>query len=130
LLLFKNNFTSAILSSFFTFDLDCSPFLAIIVSYPSGQVAIIVSRSCRGSPGFYTVAYGNTNQPRNMLACFTPSGRGSCYRADGSIWFVAGAKAGWLTTEDCLIGSRWEWPESDGKLEQPITIQVSVLLYN
>ena len=47
-------------------------------SYPSGRVAVITSKcTAPGSGGYYTIAYSDAVDAK-MLACFTPTGRGSC----------------------------------------------------
>ncbi len=61
--------------------------LNLVLSYPSGRVAIVTSSCGVGRPGYYTIAYDDTPEQR-MLAAFTPSGRGCCYHENGNRCFI------------------------------------------
>lgn len=54
------------------------------VSYPSGRPAMMYSAAGFGRPGYYTIVYEDGIDSK-MLACFTPSGRGVCYHANGIV---------------------------------------------
>ena len=63
---------------------------------------------------------------KSMLACFTPSGCGCCYRDDGSIQFIATDTGGWTMEADGTVTKKWDWPAANGKLAEHISIQVSI----
>ncbi|KAL3852051.1 hypothetical protein ACJMK2_015740 [Sinanodonta woodiana] len=53
-----------------------------VVYYPSGRPAVIYSASGLGRAGYYTIVYEDGLDSK-MLACFTPTGRGVCFHANG-----------------------------------------------
>ncbi|XP_062584054.1 uncharacterized protein LOC134245821 isoform X4 [Saccostrea cucullata] len=97
-----------------------------VVYYPSGRSAIVYCSAGAelGRPGYYLLAYDDTNDHR-MLACFTPSGRGVCYSANGNIRFLSTEKGGHLSEPDGTIVRKWKWPVNNVKLTTPVNIQLN-----
>ena len=59
-------------------------FNTILLSYPSGRVAICAIYPGANITGRYTIVYGDSvDSP--MLAIFVPAGQGCCYHKNGSI---------------------------------------------
>ena len=76
-----------------------------------------------GRTGFYTIVYDDTPD-RRMMACFTPSGRGSCYHNNGVVRFLSTETGGTLAEPDGAVTKRWKWPGASGKLPVSIIFQV------
>ena len=85
---------------------------------------MVASAAGFGHSGFYTVAYDDDFDMR-MLACFTPSGRGVCYHANGYIRFLATNKGGHIADRSGRIERRWKWSPGGVKIITPVSFQVS-----
>ncbi|CAH1784840.1 unnamed protein product [Owenia fusiformis] len=97
------------------------------VFYPSGRTAIIHSAGANSHPGTYTLVYDDTPD-KKLLAVFTPTGRGSCYHANGNVRFVATPEGGTVSEIDGSISKRWKWPPNSCKLPASIVFNLSAHL--
>ncbi|XP_038045416.1 uncharacterized protein LOC119719994 [Patiria miniata] len=89
------------------------------VFYPSGKLAIILSKAGFGRPGYYTIAY-NDNASHDMLAEFTPTGRGSCYHPNGMVRFLSTEKMGMLMDAEGVVVRKWAWPLPHLRMATPV----------
>ncbi|KAL3852029.1 hypothetical protein ACJMK2_015718 [Sinanodonta woodiana] len=95
-----------------------------VVYYPSGRPAVIYSASGLGRAGYYTIVYEDGLDSK-MLACFTPTGRGVCFHANGIASFLATEKGGHLTTANGSIERKWKWPASTTKMASPVVLTLN-----
>ncbi|XP_022109062.1 uncharacterized protein LOC110989186 [Acanthaster planci] len=89
------------------------------VFYPSGKLAIILSKAGFGRPGYYTIVY-NDNTSHDMLAEFTPTGRGTCYHPNGMVRFLSTEKMGMQMDTEGAVIRKWEWPLPHLRMATPI----------
>lgn len=82
-----------------------------MIIYPSGALALISVRSAVGRPyGYYTFIYADVNNDCRLLAYFTHSGRGVCYRPSGQIGFITTEKFAAFHNEEGTMVEKHKWP--------------------
>ncbi|XP_071810119.1 uncharacterized protein [Asterias amurensis] len=89
------------------------------IFYPSGNLAIILSKAGFGRPGYYTIVY-NDNDSHDMLAEFTPTGRGCCHHPNGVIRFLSTEKGGMVIDTEGVVTRKWGWPLPHLRMATPI----------
>ncbi|XP_033746339.1 uncharacterized protein LOC117331622 isoform X5 [Pecten maximus] len=95
-----------------------------VVYYPSGYKAVVYTAAGFGRPGHYLLAYDDGPESK-MLACFTPSGKGVCYGANGVIRVLVTEKGGHEALDDGSVIRKWKWPTTAMKTFAPVTFQMN-----
>jgi len=95
---------------------------SMTIFYPSGKPAVVTVNNADSADHNYMLIYAD--EPTcNLLAYFTPTGRGACFHPDGKVGFLSSVKFGSCQDENGALLNKWKWTKN--KLIPPLSIQLS-----
>ena len=92
--------------------------------YPSGRIALQVSRGSHAHKSPYVTLF-NDNEQSSMTASFTPNGSGCCYHDNGYLSLRYDLEGGVLMDKRGWIERKWAWPACNMKLPTSIALQLN-----
>ncbi|KAI6651603.1 hypothetical protein LOD99_4854 [Oopsacas minuta] len=92
--------------------------------YPSGRIALQISRGSHTHKSPYVNLFNDTDQT-SMIASFTSTGKGCCYHDNGYLSLKYDLEGGVLMDKRGWIERKWEWPVSNMKLSTSIILNLN-----